>query len=129
MKKLFISIALISAFLLPSTFVLAKTSPQVASSVKIAEDKPTWENYVPEEAKKVSGLDKATKNIINILLLLAGMVAVIYIIIGGYSYITAGGNADAAAAAKNTLLNAVIGLVIVFGAFAVVKWVLDKFIG
>ena len=134
MKKLLFSIAMILAVLLPSTLVLANEKETIrpvsklAGTIKLADDPPTWDNYVPDEAKRVSGLDKAAKNIIRILLILASVVAIIYLIIGGYTYVTAGGNADAAGAAKNTVLNALIGLIIIFSAYAIVYWILDKFL-
>ena len=144
MKKLLISIALIPALLVPSALVFAQvqhnplnTSEPTGSASGTATPgilaprstaAPTWDNYVPDEAKRVSGLDKAAKNIIRILLILASVVAIIYLIIGGYTYVTAGGNADAAGAAKNTVLNALIGLIIIFSAYAIVYWILDKFL-
>src|SRR5579872_3069435 len=47
--------------------------------------------------------------IINIMLLFAGIVAVFFIIIGGYRYITAQGNAEQAEQGRTTVVNAIIG--------------------
>lgn len=58
--------------------------------------------------------------IINYVLGAAGLVAVIYLIIGGFNYITAGGNEEQSKKATKTLLNAVIGLVVIFAAYAIV---------
>jgi len=90
-----------------------------------AQPDPTqdWEDYVSDEAKTVSNLSDVSQRVINILLLIAAVVAVIYVIIGGYNYITAGGNAEQAAASKTTILNALIGLVIIFAAYAIVRYV------
>src|SRR5580765_7663076 len=44
---------------------------------------------------------------------LTGIGAVIVIIIGGFSFVTAGGNTEQATAARRRILSAVIGLVIV----------------
>lgn len=52
---------------------------------------------------------------------IAGLVAVVYLIMGGFSYITAAGNEEQTKKATKTLLNAVIGLVIIFAAFAIVN--------
>lgn len=76
----------------------------------------------------ISNLPSAVRSVINIMLIAAAMIAVIYLIIGGYRYVTAGGNADAAAEARTTILNALIGLVIIFSAFAVVNFVVTKFL-
>jgi hypothetical protein len=61
--------------------------------------------------------------IIDILLRLAGMALVGYILYGGFQYMTSQGEADRTAAAKNILLNAVIGLVIVMIAAGLVGFV------
>lgn len=59
--------------------------------------------------------------IIEILLAIAGLVAVIFLIIGGFRYITAGGNEEAAESAKKTITNAIIGIVIIILAFVIVR--------
>lgn len=58
--------------------------------------------------------------IINYVLAAAGLVAVVYLIIGGFNYITSGGNEETTKKAVRTLLNAVIGLVVIFAAYAIV---------
>ena len=67
------------------------------------------------------------KNVINTFLVVLGMVAVIMIIIGGIRYTTSNGESAQIQAAKNTILYAVIGLVIAMLAFAIVNFVLDAF--
>jgi hypothetical protein len=69
--------------------------------------------------------DKIAK-IINILSIIVGIVAVIMIIWGGFRYITSGGSSDKVTSAKNTLLYAIIGLVIVALAQIIVRFVLNK---
>lgn len=63
--------------------------------------------------------------IVNVLLFIVGLVSVIMIIIGGIRYTTSGGNAASVTAAKNTILYAIIGLIVAFVAFAVVDWVIN----
>lgn len=62
-------------------------------------------------------------NITNLLLFVIGSLAVIMIIWGGLRYTTSGGNASSVTAAKNTIMYAVIGLIVAFFAFAIVNWV------
>lgn len=64
--------------------------------------------------------------VINIFSLVVGVVAVIMIIIGGLKYITSGGDSGNITGAKNTILYAIIGLVVVALAQVVVKFVLAK---
>jgi Type IV secretion system pilin len=66
------------------------------------------------------------KNVINIFSLVVGIVAVLMIIVGGFRYITSGGNDGNVGTAKNTILYAVIGLVIVALAQIIVRFVLTK---
>ena len=63
---------------------------------------------------------------INILSVLVGVVAGVMIIIGGLRYITSGGNDTSVTGAKNTLLYAIVGLVIVALAQVIVHFVLSK---
>ena len=60
----------------------------------------------------------------NILLFVAGALAVIMLIWGGLRYTVSGGNAASVTAAKNTILYAIIGLIVAFLAFAVINFVL-----
>lgn len=59
--------------------------------------------------------------IIQILLSIAGLVAVIFLIVGGFRYITAGGNEETAEAAKKTITNAIIGIVVIILSFVIVR--------
>jgi hypothetical protein len=56
-------------------------------------------------------------------------VAVVMIIIGGLKYITSGGDSGNVTGAKNTILYAIIGLVIVALAQFIVRFVLSKTTG
>src|SRR5262245_37781077 len=59
--------------------------------------------------------------IINILLTVAGLLAVLFIIIGGFQYITSGANGELAESAKKTIQNAVIGLIVIILSFVIVR--------
>lgn len=61
------------------------------------------------------------KKIIDWALYLAAIVAVIFIIIGGYFYITSAGNATQAAKGRTTLVNALIGLTLVVLSYLIVQ--------
>ncbi len=62
---------------------------------------------------------------VNILSLIVGIIAVIMIVYGGLRYITSGGDSGNVGNAKNTLLYAIIGLVIVALAQLIVHFVLN----
>jgi cytochrome bd-type quinol oxidase subunit 2 len=64
--------------------------------------------------------------VINIFSIVVGVAAVIMIIIGGLRYIISGGDSGNVTSAKNTILYAIIGLVVVALAQFIVKFVLTK---
>lgn len=76
-----------------------------------------------------SGLMSAIRTIINVLLIFASLVAVIMIIYGGVRYIISRGDEDEAAAAKNTILYAVIGLIVIGLSAAIVNFVIGSISG
>lgn len=66
------------------------------------------------------------KNVINTILIVLGMVAVIMIVIGGIRYTLSNGDASSVKGAKDTILYAVVGLVIAILSFAIVNFVLGQ---
>jgi len=67
----------------------------------------------------------AIRNIVNALLVLIAIIAVIFVIIGGVRYITSSGDEDASAAAKNTIIFALVGLVIIGLSIVIVNFILN----
>lgn len=67
--------------------------------------------------------------ITNVLLFIIGAISVIMLIIGGIRYVISGGDSSAVAAAKNTILYAVIGIVVALLAYALVNFVIGSFKG
>lgn len=66
---------------------------------------------------------------INLLLSVSGLIAVLFIIIGGFQYITSRGNEEQAETGKRTLTNAIIGVVVIVLSFAIVRIVSNTFSG
>lgn len=67
------------------------------------------------------------KNVINLLLFIVGVIAVIAIVIGGIRYTTSNGDSSQTKAAKDTILYAVIGLIVAIMSFAIVNFVVTAF--
>lgn len=63
--------------------------------------------------------------ILNIVYIIAGMVAVIAIVIGGVRYTVSNGDSSGVQAAKNTIMYAVVGLVVVIAAAAITNFVIE----
>ena len=74
-------------------------------------------------------LNSTVKNIVNILLYVVGVVSVIMIIIGAIRFTTSTGDPQRTAGARNTILYALIGLVVAAAAFTIVNWVLPRIQG
>ena len=81
-----------------------------------------WKGFIPRTDFPTYNLRELIKMIIQYLLIFAAVVAIFYAILGGYQYITAGGDADKATAGRTTLMNAIIGLVIIFAAYAIINY-------
>ncbi len=65
-------------------------------------------------------------NVVNILSIIIGSVAIIMILVAGFRYITSGGEAARVSAAKNTLLYALIGVAVAALAQLLVHFVLAQ---
>ena len=63
----------------------------------------------------------------HVLIYLVGAISVIVLIIGGLRYIVSAGNATQVQGAKNTILYAIVGIVVAVAAYAIVAFVLAQF--
>lgn len=67
------------------------------------------------------------KTVIEVLIWASGIISVLVIIIGGFMYVLSAGDQAKVTKAKDTVLYAVIGLVVTLLAFSIVKFVLGYF--
>lgn len=67
------------------------------------------------------------RTITNVLLFLIGAISVIMLIVGGIRYVVSGGDSTAVQNAKNTILYAIVGVVVAILAYAVVNFVIGSF--
>ncbi len=65
-------------------------------------------------------------SIINVALSLLGIVAVVIILIGGFQWMTAGGNDDKVAGARKLIFSGIIGLAIILSAWAIATFVISS---
>ena len=93
---------------------------------------------VPESIKATSGcentpegktLDDSITIILNNIILVSGLIAVVFIVVGGIQYMTSSGDATKVKKGKDTILYACIGLAICVLAFAIVNFVILNIIG
>ena len=65
-------------------------------------------------------------SVIRIILGFLGIVAVIIILLGGFKWMTAGGNEDKVAEARKLIVSGIIGLVIIMAAFGIAQFVINS---
>ena len=66
--------------------------------------------------------------VVNVLLFIIGAIAVIVIIIGGLKYVTSDGDSAKVKSAKDTILYAIVGIIIALLAYALVNFVITSFV-
>lgn len=96
-------------------------NPNVAPEIQAASGCPS--TGTTEE------LPNVIQTILNSVIGVTGVVAVIFIIVGGFNYMTSNGDANKVTKAKSTILYALIGLAICAFAFAIVNFVIINIIG
>lgn len=78
-----------------------------------------------EQGSITSGVSALAVKVVNLFSIIVGIVSVIMIIYAGFRYVTSGGESNSISSAKNTLIYAIIGLVIVVLAQLIVHYVLN----
>lgn len=128
----FISAMLVA---LGAASLLVVAAPQTASAA--CQDRmftfPTWYRglvddsceIIPPDREDESSLSnfiwKIVLNIIDMIMQLVGYASVAFLIIGGFRYMTSTGDSTKMTAAKSTIMNAIIGLVIALASVAIVN--------
>ena len=106
----------------------------VATGLAQAAHATEYVQYAPQlEAVRCDGCPEdlfgdngVFKRITNTILYIVGIVAVIMLVVGGIRYIVSGGDSKKVTDAKNTILYAIIGLIICFLALAIVNFVITS---
>lgn len=124
MKKIFVSMLLLIGLLSPALLGASASADTVFGNA--CESNP---NSVICKQTKNSETKTNTfvRNLISTLLFALGIVAVIAIVVGGIRYTTSDGDSGKIKQAKDTILYAVVGLVVAMLAFAIVNFVLFRF--
>ncbi|MDD3679071.1 MAG: pilin [Patescibacteria group bacterium] len=80
---------------------------------------------IPVIRPKTSGSadpETIVKNIIDYALIFIGAVALVFVIYGGVLYVTSGGDAEKTTKARNTILYAILGIIVIVAAYLIVQW-------
>jgi len=79
----------------------------------------------PDVGLPTTELPQLIGNIINFVLILVGVLALAFLVYGGFLYITSRGDEKQISTAKLVILNAIIGIVVIGLAAALINFVVD----
>ena len=102
--------------LVPAGLAYADTGDQIREGIDATNDDPS----------SSADLNDVFKTVVNVLLYVIGALSVVMLIFGGIRYTLSAGDSNKVTAAKNTIMYALIGLVVAFLAYAIVNWVLGS---
>jgi len=121
---LMLAAAVLMSFAFVPSMVLANTpvSPLAASSsFGLGQNDPAATLGLGTTA-----LDDAVVKLINVMLGFLGLIAVVIILIGGFRWMTAGGNEDKVGQARKTIFAGIIGLAIILFAWGITIFVVQQ---
>jgi hypothetical protein len=104
-----------------STFA---TPPPCTSDVTITNGANCTQSSTSTSPTSLFDSGGVFQTVVNIALFIIGAVAVIMLIYGGIRYTISGGDSAAVTAAKNTILYAIVGIVVAILAYAIVNFVI-----
>ena len=119
-----LSIATPAVALVPATVFANNIQDSLCTGVNNAAENSNSDKCSAGSTDGKESLKKIATKIVGIFSIIVGIVAVIMIIYGGFRYITSGGESGSVSNAKNTLIYAIIGLIIVALAQFIVHYVL-----
>lgn len=86
---------------------------------------PCFEPTAVGNVATIQGFECIFINILNIATSLAGLAVFIMLLVGGFKYLTSGGDPKASQSARNTLTYAIAGLVLVIAAWFILKFIAE----
>lgn len=107
-----------------TAFAASKTCP--SGTIRVGK---TVNSLAECNIEKDDSLIPTIQVIINVILGVLGLVSVVFIILGGITYVTSSGDPGKIKKAKDTILYGIIGLVVALLAYAIVNFVLSSVFG
>jgi hypothetical protein len=109
------------------TTALLGTAQTFAASFNLSMSEGASSARGVDQVANLFGTTGIFTTVSNVMLFAVGAISVIMIIIGGLRYVVSGGNTSNVAAAKNTILYAVVGIIISMLAYAIINFVIASF--
>jgi hypothetical protein len=108
-------------------FRITSFIPQAYAEIDLGESFKLGGNnirqYLPEDPARVSAGGRLVSIIVNLLFIVSGIIFIFIFVIGGLRYIFSGGDEKNIAGAKSQMTAGIIGILIVFAAFAIVRFI------
>ena len=120
-KVVFISLIVLS-LVLPMMFY----ANQAVGAVKMDEGLDVLTGTEGPYAGTTTKLPTVIGRIVKIVISFLGLLAAVIIIIGGFQWMTSGGNEEKIAGAKKLMINGLIGMVLVILAYAIASFVISS---
>lgn len=117
LHRLFARVAVLATVTIPS---IVRASP-----INLNENELLPSNFQENLGLANQDLKVTVARLINVAMGLLGIVAVVIILIGGFKWMTSGGDEEKAGDARKLIFAGVIGLAIILSAFAIAKFVID----
>jgi len=108
---------IVLTILIAGTFLISGTGLAQTSSLETAGATAGLQN---------TPLPVIIGRLINVALSFVGIIFLVLMIVAGFRWMTAGGDAEKVEKAKKTLINATIGMVLILGSFAITNFVLSS---
>ena len=115
------------AFLVIPFFVFAQGSD--TSGIPSPENRLNTVAQQTYPGSSAGSIEETVSKAINAILGLTGMIFFVYMIYGGYLWMTANGKEENVEKAKHIIRNSIIGLVIILGAYAISNYVVSAMLG
>lgn len=123
-KKAALGLMLVAGLALPVALQTGSVADAASTNVKNQVCSGVTGAGSPQTCGDKNQLGKFIQSAVNILLFVIGAVAVVMVVIGGIRYVTSGGDQSQVTGAKNTILYAVVGIVVAAMAYAIVNFVI-----
>jgi ketopantoate hydroxymethyltransferase len=124
MKKIIVSFFLLAVVLASAAFVATPVETLASSANEIM-----WDNQMDKISGNIGLSNRDPRviiaSIINVVLGFLGIIAVVIIVLGGFKWMTAGGNEDKVDEAKKLITAGAIGLVIIMASWGIARFVIN----
>lgn len=126
-KRLAISIGLLLAVMLPMQPALAANvlNPACEKNPNATLCKDNKVTQTPSN-NSIYGPNSILASVVKLLSILIGVISIIMIIIGGLRYVTSNGDPNSTNGARNTIIYALVGLVVAVSGQALIAFVINK---